>query len=180
MATRGSKMAAAWSKVRAFAGSSAWTPLAAKAGAAVAGFALLALAGSGALAGLTPRAQATAALPTSAALAPAPPPASAAAPPASAAADADEGAAAPEAQDAGADTADAGSSPAITPDGKVMINAATEDDLRRLPGIGPAKAKAILALRSRLGKFKRPEDLLRVKGLGRRKLARLRPLLVVD
>jgi len=57
---------------------------------------------------------------------------------------------------------------------------ASEEDLRRLPGVGPSKAKAILELRARLGRFRRPEDLLRVKGIGRKRLARLRPLLVVD
>lgn len=68
----------------------------------------------------------------------------------------------------------------VTPDGKVVLNAATEEDLRRLPGIGPSKAKAILALRAKLGRFKRPEDLLRVKGIGRKRLARLRSLLIVE
>ena len=61
-----------------------------------------------------------------------------------------------------------------------MLNIASEDDLRRLPGVGASKAKAIVALRAKLGKFKRPEDLLRIKGIGRRSLARLRPLVVVD
>jgi competence protein ComEA len=61
------------------------------------------------------------------------------------------------------------------------LNLATEEDLKRLPGVGPSKAKAILELRARLGgRFRRVEDLLRVKGIGRRKLARLRPLLLVD
>jgi competence protein ComEA len=63
---------------------------------------------------------------------------------------------------------------------KVILNLATEEDLRRLSGIGPAKAKAILALRAKLGRFKRVEDLLRVKGIGRKRLARLRPLVVLD
>ncbi len=66
--------------------------------------------------------------------------------------------------DAGApsEPKDAGG-PAVTADGKVAINLATEQDLRRLPGIGATRAKAILALRERLGRFRRPEDLLRVR-----------------
>jgi competence protein ComEA len=68
----------------------------------------------------------------------------------------------------------------VTPDGKVVLNLATDDDLRRLPGIGPGRARSILALRARLGRFSRPEDLLRVKGIGRKLLARIRPLLLVD
>jgi competence protein ComEA len=86
------------------------------------------------------------------------------------------------AADAGApgDAGAGGGGGAITADGKVILNLAGEEDLRRLPGIGPSKAKAILELRAKLGKFKRAEDLLRVKGLGRKKLARLRPLLLID
>jgi competence protein ComEA len=82
------------------------------------------------------------------------------------------------AADAGA-PGDAGTG-AITADGKVILNLAGEEDLRRLPGIGASKAKAILELRGKLGRFRRAEDLLRVKGIGRRRLARLRPLLVID
>jgi len=62
----------------------------------------------------------------------------------------------------------------------VHLNAATEADLRRLPGIGPKRAEAILALRVRLGRFHALEDLLKVKGLGRATLKRLRPLMRVD
>ncbi|MGZ3416524.1 MAG: ComEA family DNA-binding protein [Polyangiales bacterium] len=62
-------------------------------------------------------------------------------------------------------------------DGAVLVdlNHASEDDLRRLPGVGPQKAKAIVELRTRLGSFKRLEDLARIKGFGRSTLRRLRP-----
>ncbi len=59
----------------------------------------------------------------------------------------------------------------------VCINDANPEALRRLPGVGEKRAKAIIELRTRLGKLKRPEDLLRVKGLGRKRLAKMRPLL---
>ena len=62
----------------------------------------------------------------------------------------------------------------------VVLNTATAQDLRRLPGIGPKRADAILALRARLGRFRSVDELLRVKGLGRKTLQRLRPLLRVD
>jgi competence protein ComEA len=52
--------------------------------------------------------------------------------------------------------------------------------LQRLPGIGPKKADAILALRQRLGRFRQVEDLLKVKGIGRATVRRLRPLVRVD
>jgi competence protein ComEA len=82
--------------------------------------------------------------------------------------------------DAGTGDGGAAAASGVTADGKVILNIATEEDLKRLPGIGAGKAKAILELRARLGKFKRAEDLLRVKGIGRRRLARLRPLLLID
>jgi competence protein ComEA len=69
---------------------------------------------------------------------------------------------------------------AKTDDGRVVLNLATEQDLMDLPGIGPKRAQAILALRSKLGRFRRLEELLRVRGLGSRLLERLRPLVVVD
>jgi competence protein ComEA len=69
---------------------------------------------------------------------------------------------------------------AITPDGKVILNLASEVELRRLPSIGAKRAHSIVELRTRLGKLKRVEDLLRVKGIGRKLLARLRPLVLVD
>ncbi len=69
---------------------------------------------------------------------------------------------------------------ALTADGKLILNLAGADDLTKLPGIGPKRAENILALRKRLGEFKRVEDLLRVKGIGRKALARLKPLVVVN
>jgi competence protein ComEA len=62
----------------------------------------------------------------------------------------------------------------------VVLNTATESDLRRLPGIGAKRAGAILALRVHLGRFRAIEDLLRVKGIGRATLKRLRPLVRLD
>lgn len=68
-----------------------------------------------------------------------------------------------------------------TSDDPVILNTANADDLRRLPGIGEKRANAILALRARLGgRFKAVEDLLKVKGIGRATLRRLRPLVRLD
>ena len=67
-----------------------------------------------------------------------------------------------------------------TEDDPVYLNEATVDDLRRLPGVGEKRALAILELRRKLGRFKQIEDLLRVKGIGRARLRRLRPLVRVD
>jgi competence protein ComEA len=62
-------------------------------------------------------------------------------------------------------------------DGAVIVdlNLAAEDDLRKLPGIGATRARAILALRARLGRFKSVDELARIKGLGRGMIKRLRP-----
>jgi len=67
-----------------------------------------------------------------------------------------------------------------SPDDPVFLNAAGVDDLRRLPGIGAKRADAILALRTQLGRFRAVEDLLKVKGIGRATLKRLRPLVRLD
>jgi competence protein ComEA len=68
----------------------------------------------------------------------------------------------------------------LLPDGRVVLNTATEAELTKLPGIGPSRAQAILALRQRLTRFRAVEDLLRVKGIGRKMLRRLRPSVVLD
>jgi competence protein ComEA len=65
-------------------------------------------------------------------------------------------------------------------DGRVILNVASEDELTKLPGIGPSRARAIVALRQRLAKFRAVEDLLRVKGIGRKTLRRLKPNVVLD
>lgn len=60
------------------------------------------------------------------------------------------------------------------------LNRADAETLQALPGIGPARARAILALRARLGRFRHLAQLLRVHGIGRRTLARLRPLIAIE
>jgi competence protein ComEA len=62
----------------------------------------------------------------------------------------------------------------------VVLNRADAAELQRLPGVGAKRAAAILALRQRLGRFRRPSDLLRVKGIGPRTLERMLPHLVLD
>jgi competence protein ComEA len=62
----------------------------------------------------------------------------------------------------------------------VYLNQATLADLRRLPGVGAKRAQAILALRDRIQHFRQIEDLLKVKGIGRASLRKLRPLVRLD
>jgi competence protein ComEA len=68
----------------------------------------------------------------------------------------------------------------VTADGKVILNRASLEDLRRLPGVGPKRAQAILDLRAKLGRFRRATDLLRIKGIGPKSLKRLQPHFVLD
>lgn len=63
--------------------------------------------------------------------------------------------------------------------GKVNINTASESQLTALPGIGPAKAKRIVAAR-RARKFRRPQGLVRVKGIGPKTVKKLLPYLSVS
>lgn len=62
----------------------------------------------------------------------------------------------------------------------VNLNTATEAELDTLPGIGPATAKAIVEYRTANGPFKSVEDLKKVKGIGDKKLERLRPELTLS
>lgn len=161
---------------QAIAGS-AWAPLAGRGAAYLVGLMLLALVGSGRMARWMSPAPTLGIAVAEAATAPPQPSAAAAAN-----VNAVEEVAIPAA-DAGAPPADAGAGAAsggVAADGKVILNLATEEDLRRLPGIGRGRAQAILALRGRLKKFSRVEDLLKVKGIGRRGLTRLRPMVRVD
>ena len=48
----------------------------------------------------------------------------------------------------------------------VNINTATEQELDSLPGVGPAKAKAIVEYRKANGNFKSVDDIKNVKGIG--------------
>lgn len=63
--------------------------------------------------------------------------------------------------------------------GVVNINTATPEQLELLPGIGPAKALAIVEDRKVHGPFERVDDLVRVSGIGEQALQRLRPHVVV-
>lgn len=57
---------------------------------------------------------------------------------------------------------------------KVNINTADEQSLENVPGLGPAKAKAIFNYRHQHGKFSALEDLTQVPGIGDKLLVRIK------
>jgi competence protein ComEA len=63
-------------------------------------------------------------------------------------------------------------------DGVVNLNTAPAAVLALLPGVGPSKAAAILAYRGRRP-FRTVDELVRIKGIGRKMVRRLRPHLAV-
>ena len=58
--------------------------------------------------------------------------------------------------------------------GAVNINTATQSELEAVKGLGPAKAKAIIAYREQNGAFKSVDDLDKVKGFGKASIDKLR------
>ena len=70
-----------------------------------------------------------------------------------------------------------GTSSTQTDASKVNINVADETQLVTLPGIGPAKAKAIIAHRDEKGKFQSIEGLKDVTGIGDKTFEQLKDLI---
>src|SRR5262249_26400148 len=62
----------------------------------------------------------------------------------------------------------------------VNINQATATELTRLPRVGVKLAERIAANRTQHGAFKRPEDLMEVRGVGEKMFATLKPYLAVS
>lgn len=61
-------------------------------------------------------------------------------------------------------------------EGRVNINRADAAELQRLPGVGVVTAQAILEYRAQHGPFQSVEQLLEVRGIGEKRLAKLRDL----
>jgi competence protein ComEA len=69
----------------------------------------------------------------------------------------------------------ASEAPAVS--GVLNLNTASAEELTRLPGVGPSRAQAIVELRTRMKGFKSLEDLMRVRGIGRKTFRKLEPML---
>src|SRR5260221_8898532 len=61
----------------------------------------------------------------------------------------------------------------------VDLNTATSEELQQVPGIGPATAEKILQMRKSYGAFKSVDDLLAIRGLGAKRLEKMRKYLTV-
>ena len=61
----------------------------------------------------------------------------------------------------------------------VNLNTATKDELVALPGIGPAKAQAIVDYRNQHGPFRNIDELRKVKGIGEKLFISIKPELSI-
>jgi comEA protein len=65
------------------------------------------------------------------------------------------------------------------PESPVNLNTATSEQLQQVPGIGPVTADKILQMRKSYGAFKSVDDLRAVRGIGPKRLEKMRKYLTV-
>jgi competence protein ComEA len=70
--------------------------------------------------------------------------------------------------------------PAVAQGKKVNVNTADVAQLSLLPRVGPSVAQRILEFRRENGPFKRPEDLMLVRGIGEKTFELLKPYLAIS
>jgi competence ComEA-like helix-hairpin-helix protein len=64
--------------------------------------------------------------------------------------------------------------------GKLNINTATKQQLLDLPGVGEVTADRILTYRAETGKFSNVDELRAIKGMSKKKIESLRPLITTQ
>ena len=62
----------------------------------------------------------------------------------------------------------------------ININTSNEQELTRLPGIGPALAKKIITYRRESGFFSFPEEITKVPGIGKVKYERMKDFIITE
>lgn len=62
----------------------------------------------------------------------------------------------------------------------VNINQASAEELKSLPGIGPVLSQRIIEYRQAHGPFRRPEELMNIRGITRRRFEKFRELVVIE
>ncbi len=73
-----------------------------------------------------------------------------------------------------------GSVSSLSPGETININTASQAELERLPGIGEARAAAIITWREENGPFDTPEQLTQVSGIGEKLLAQMIEYVAVE
>jgi competence ComEA-like helix-hairpin-helix protein len=66
------------------------------------------------------------------------------------------------------------------PPAPINLNTATSEELQLVPGIGPVTADKILQMRKSYGAFKSVDDLRAVRGIGPKRLEKMRKYLTVS
>ncbi len=64
--------------------------------------------------------------------------------------------------------------------GQINLNTATQKELQSLPYVGPKIAARIIEYREKHGPFKSIDELLEIKGIGQKKLERIKPYVSVE
>ncbi len=65
--------------------------------------------------------------------------------------------------------------------GKIInLNTATKEELMMLPGVGEAMAERIMIYRDDHNGFRKAEDIMKVKGIGKKKFEKLKPYISVE
>jgi competence protein ComEA len=70
-------------------------------------------------------------------------------------------------------------SKSAAPAAVVNLNTATAAQIATLPGIGEKAAQRIIEYREKNGGFKKPEELMNVKGIGEKSFLKLKALITV-
>ena len=63
---------------------------------------------------------------------------------------------------------------------EIILNKASSKDLERIPGIGPVMSARIISYRTLKGPFRNLDDLKKVKGIGQKKLEKIKSFIKLN